>query len=475
MSRSKEDVLLRGDRFGMYACGPTVYNFAHIGNLKTYIVEDILRRTLRLFGYPLKHVMNITDVGHLTDDGDDGEDKMLKSAREQERSVWEVAQYYTDAFFSDCAKLNIQRPDIVCKATDHIQDMIEMVKVLEEKGYAYRAGGNVYYNIDKFQEYGKLARLKLDDQKAGARVAVDNGKKNPSDFALWFTQSKFENQSMIWDSPWGKGYPGWHIECSAMSCKYLGDQFDIHCGGTDHIPVHHTNEIAQSEAANGKSPWVRIWFHSAFLLFNHQKMSKSKGGFLTLSSLVEEGYHPLDYRYFVLGANYRRQLNFSDESMDAAKAARQKLNDRITSLPLWTEELKERADEFFQTSAGMSEDAKSTWDAFLDALADDENTPKALAQLWSVIKTNTIPADEKRILIHLMDRVFGLDLDSITPEDTAAPSDVDQEHIQNLISERNEARKSRNFSRADEIRDQLATEGIELIDGPEGTSWKKNL
>jgi cysteinyl-tRNA synthetase len=470
-SRSKEELVQTGDRIGMYACGPTVYNYAHIGNLKTYVVEDVLRRTLKTLGYGLRHVMNITDVGHLTGDNDEGEDKMVKSAREQGRTVWDVAEHYANAFFSDAEKLNIERPEVVCKATDHIGDMVEMVELLEEKGYAYQAGGNVYFDIARFGDYGKMAKLHLEDQQAGARVDVDDGKKSPYDFALWFTKSKFENQAMIWDSPWGSGYPGWHIECSAMSRKYLGDQFDIHCGGTDHIPVHHTNEIAQSEAASGKSPWVRFWFHSAFLLFNREKMSKSKGGFITLSSLEEMGYDPLDFRYFVLGANYRTQLNFSDDSMDAARTARTKLFERIASLPGWNEELTRRADAAAQDGEGLSAAAAGVYGEFLDALADDLNTPKALAGLWGLLKNRDIDPAEQRILLHLMDRVFGLGFDAIS---AASAGDLDAE-IRDLIEKRNAARSARNFAEADAIRDRLAERGIILIDTPEGTSWKKNL
>jgi cysteinyl-tRNA synthetase len=470
-SRSKEDLVQHGDHIGVYACGPTVYNYAHIGNLKTYIVEDVLRRSLGLMGYKLRHVMNITDVGHLTGDNDEGEDKMLKSAREQGRTVWDIAEHYTQAFFSDSEKLNIQLPDVVCKATDHISDMVNLVETLEEKGYAYQAGGNVYFDINRFEDYGKMAKLHLEDQQAGARVDVDDGKRSPYDFALWFTNSKFENQAMVWDSPWGSGYPGWHIECSAMSRKYLGDQFDIHCGGTDHIPVHHSNEIAQSEAASGKSPWVRFWFHSAFLLFNREKMSKSKGGFITLKSLEEMGYHPLDYRYFVLGANYRTQLNFSDESMDAAQTARGKLGERIAELPPWDERLAARADAVLDGEGNLSESGSAYWNAFLDALADDLNTPRALAEMWGLVKSDAIDKGEKRVLLHLMDQVFALDLDAIVP---ASDGDLEEE-ILALIEQRNSARKNRDFARADEIRDQLAERGIILVDTPEGTSWKKNL
>ena len=267
LSRQKQDLEpIDNGNVGIYTCGPTVYQYAHIGNLRTYIFEDLLVRTLRFFDYEVRHVMNITDVGHLTDDGDQGEDKMLKGAREQHKSVWEIAEHYKDAFFQDLKALNISMPDMQCRATEHIQDMIDLIRRIEAAGYTYQAGGNVYFDVSKTSDYGKLTGQVRDELKAGARIAVDPNKRNPHDFVLWFTQSKFEHQAMLWDSPWGRGYPGWHVECSAMSMKYLGEQFDIHCGGIDHIPVHHTNEIAQSEAATGKKPWVKYWLHGEFLV-----------------------------------------------------------------------------------------------------------------------------------------------------------------------------------------------------------------
>ena len=332
LSRSLEDFQpLHEGKVSFYACGPTVYNYAHIGNLRAYVFEDLLRRTLEYLGYDVRHIMNITDVGHLTGDNDDGEDKMLKQSRESGKTVWDIAGYYTEAFFRDTDRLNIERPSVSCAATDHIEDMINLIKRIEANGYTYAAGGNVYFDTEKFEGYGKLALLDRQEQQAGARVDVDKNKRHPRDFVLWFTQSKFENHIMLWDSPWGKGYPGWHIECSAMSMKYLGDQFDIHCGGIDHIPVHHTNEIAQSEAATGKK-WVNYWLHNEFLLMDSGKMSKSKGGFLTLQSVMDEGFHPLDYRYFLLGAHYRTQLHFSFNNLKAARSARLSLEDKIRGL-----------------------------------------------------------------------------------------------------------------------------------------------
>ncbi|MFP4484790.1 MAG: cysteine--tRNA ligase, partial [Spirochaetaceae bacterium] len=317
-------------KVGVYACGPTVYNFAHIGNLRAYVFEDELRRTLEYLGYEVEHVMNVTDVGHLTDDADEGEDKIIRSAREQGKSVWEIADFFTEAFFNDVDRLNIRRPTVVCRATAHIQQMIDLIKRIEDAGYTYHAGGNVYFDTAKFPNYGELALLER-QQDQESRVEADPNKKHPRDFVLWFTRSKFERQAMVWDSPWGRGYPGWHIECSAMSMHYLGEHFDIHCGGVDHIPVHHTNEIAQSEAATGRK-WVNYWLHNEFLVMDTGKMSKSKGNFVTLSTLEEEGYEPLDYRYFLLGGHYQTQLMFTVDAMNGARNARRRLTERITAL-----------------------------------------------------------------------------------------------------------------------------------------------
>ncbi|MDR2142938.1 MAG: cysteine--tRNA ligase, partial [Treponema sp.] len=317
---------------GFYGCGPTVYNYAHIGNLRAYVTHDILTRTLRAGGISVNHVMNITDVGHLSGDNDSGVDKMVKSAAERGKSVLEIAEFYTEAFFRDLDRMNIIRPNVVCKATEHIADMIGLIRRIEANGYTYSAGGNLYFDISRFPRYGELALLRMDDLNAGARTEVDENKRNPGDFVLWFTKSKFENQALVWDSPWGKGYPGWHIECSAMSIRYLGEQFDIHAGGIDHVPIHHTNEIAQSEAATGKNPWVKYWVHNEFLVLDKGKMSKSSGGFLTLQSLVDSGYDPLDYRCLLLSGHYRSQLQFSFEALDGARNTRRALLDKIRSL-----------------------------------------------------------------------------------------------------------------------------------------------
>jgi cysteinyl-tRNA synthetase len=458
-----------GSTVRMYACGPTVYNFAHIGNFRTYVSEDILRRTILFLGYKLKHVMNITDVGHLSDDGDDGEDKMEIAAQQKKMSVWDIAKMYTEAFYKDSEKLNIQQPDVVSPATEHIQEMIDLVKVLEDKGFTYIADGNVVFDIDKFNSYGKMAGLKLDELQAGARIEVDTEKHNPYDFVLWFTKSKFQNQSMKWDSPWGEGYPGWHLECSAMSQKYLGDQFDIHCGGVDHINVHHTNEIAQTEAATGKSPWVNIWLHTEFLLMDTGKMSKSKGGFITIASLEEQGFQALDFRYFCLGANYRTQLNFSKESMVSAKIARTKLHEKVSSLP---EISIDKQISLSEVQEELSTESQEVLNEFSAALADDLNTSKALGTVWTMLKQQSIPEEEKSQLILLMDQVLGLDLIPGLKEELEIEKS-EQDEIEQLIKERNDARKNKDFAKADTIRDTLTQKGISLIDTPKGTQWKK--
>ena len=459
MDRKVEEfVPIEEGKVGMYCCGPTVYNYAHIGNLRTYIFEDILHRTLEEAGYRVKHVMNITDVGHLTGDGDDGEDKLGKRSRETGKSVWDIAAFYTDAFFADEKALNIKRPNVVCKATDHIQEMIALIKRLEEKGHTYTAGGNVYFSIDTIDDYGKLAGQKQEDKLSGARIAVDGNKRNPQDFVLWFTNSKFGEQAMMWDSPWGRGYPGWHIECSAMSMKYLGETFDIHCGGIDAIPVHHTNEIAQSEAATGHK-WVNYWCHGEFLLNDKGKMSKSSGEFLTLPVLVGHGYNALDYRYFCLGGHYRTQLKFSYEALDHAKSARERLNSMVA-------ELKAKA----KPESIISEKAESYKDSFFAALFNDLRCPEALAVMWKMLKDNSITEGEKLSLLYSMDKVLGLDLDKI---EAKKEEKVGGEEEWKLVEERKQAKAEKNYQRADEIRKELEERGYVVKDTPQGPILQK--
>ncbi|MBN1686313.1 MAG: cysteine--tRNA ligase [Spirochaetales bacterium] len=451
-------VPIEPDAVGMYTCGPTVYDYAHIGNMRTYIFEDILRRTLEYTGYKVRHVMNITDVGHLTGDEDDGEDKMLEGARRKGMSVWEIAAMYTNAFFNDTDRLHILRPHVACRATEHIEDMIDLIRRLEEKGYVYIANGNVFFDTGKFESYGKMALLDKQELRAGARIEVDTTKKHPADFALWFTNSKFEHQTMMWDSPWGRGYPGWHLECSAMSMKYLGEHFDIHCGGVDHIPVHHTNEIAQSEAATGKK-WVNYWLHGEFLLMNQGKMAKSTGNFLTLQGLVDSGYDPEDFRYLCLGAHYRSQLNFSEDSMSSARSSRRNLIERLVRLreagpPAPLEKLNTPAREYL--------------DEFAVAIRDDLNMPKALSVLWNMMKDENLGGGEKLCAAFAMDRVFALDL-----ERAAVRENTLDRSLAALIEKREEARRNRDYALADSLRNELAGHGVILEDTASGTRWRR--
>ncbi|MBN1798635.1 MAG: cysteine--tRNA ligase [Spirochaetales bacterium] len=445
-------------KVGLYTCGPTVYNFAHIGNLKTYIFEDILRRTLEYLKYDVTHVMNVTDVGHLSDDADQGEDRMMIGARKTGKTVWEIADFFTNAFFRDLEHLHIVKPTIICKATEHIQDMIDLIVRIEKNGFTYFKGGNLYFDISKFPDYGKLANLNLADLKAGARIEVDENKKNPHDFVLWFTQSKFEHQAMLWDSPWGRGYPGWHIECSAMSIRYLGETFDIHCGGVDHIQVHHTNEIAQAEAATGKK-WVNYWLHGEFLVTSNAKMSKSLENFITLNSLKERGYDALDYRYFCLGAHYRKQQNFSFEDLDAARTARNNLLDRVARL-------KKQSDN--DSSEPIAGNALRHLESFQENLLNDLNMPKCLSDLWNLLKDEKIEPHLKLRVVLEMDKVFGLNLEAAHLEDV-----VLNDKLMRLLNERDEARINKDYTRADEIRVQLEDEGIIIEDTPDGVRWRR--
>lgn len=446
---------------GLYTCGPTVYNYAHIGNLRTFIFEDILKRVLIHSNYKVKHVMNITDVGHLTDDGDDGDDKMTKKAKESGKSVWEIASFYTDAFINDSNDLNLIKPTVLCKATDHIKEMINLIKRLEAGGHTYISGGNVYFSIDTFPDYGKLANQNLDDLKTAVRedVTVDENKKNSKDFVLWFTNSKFGEQQMMWDSPWGRGYPGWHIECSAMSMKYLGESFDIHCGGIDAIPVHHTNEIAQSEAATNHK-WVNYWVHGEFLLDETGKMSKSKGEFLTLSLLKSKGYDPMDYRFFVLGGHYRSQLRFSFENLDTARKNRLSIVAKI-------QDLLEAGAKKIKLE---SEVALSLANEFDECVNNNMNMPKAVAVLWKTLKSDDINNDEKYTLILYFDEVFGLRFDEVEKPKMEIPSE-----IQELIDARVDAKKQKDFEKADKIRDQITDLGYILKDTPKGPILSKKM
>jgi len=458
MTRNKDEFIpYKEGKVGMYTCGPTVYNYAHIGNLRTYIFEDVLKKSLEYLNYKVKHVMNVTDVGHLQSDGDEGQDKMALGASREHKTVWEIAKFYEDAFFEDCKKLNIKRPTIVCKATNHIQDMIDLIKKLEEKGYTYVSNGNVYFEIDKFEDYTKLAHLSIDELEAGSRIEIDPNKKNPLDFVLWFTNSKFSNQIMQWESPWGKGFPGWHLECSAMSIKYIGEYLDIHCGGVDHIAIHHTNEVAQSEGVLGHK-WVKYWMHGEFLVLDSGKMSKSSGNFLTIARLEEEGYSPLDYRYFCLQSKYRKQLLFSFESLNDARNGYKRLKERIATV----------LNSINQNDATSVDKIKVYKERFSSYISDDLNIANALTVLFDVLKDGELNNKEKAILIEDFDKIFSLDLMTIK----SVTTNVDEDLINKLIIERADARTSKNFARADEIRNEFIAMNIELLDTKEGTTWK---
>ena len=437
----------------MYTCGPTVYHFAHIGNLRSYIMEDILEKYLRYTGYNVKRVMNITDVGHLTSDADTGDDKMVEGAKREHKTVMEIAKFYTDAFFSDCSKLNIKTPDVVEPATNCIDEFIAMVQTLMDKGYAYFAGGNVYFDTSKLDDYYVFGNMNADDLDVGVRedVTEDENKRNKTDFVLWFTKSKFEDQALKWDSPWGVGYPGWHIECSAISIKHNGEYLDIHCGGVDNAFPHHTNEIAQSEAFLGHK-WCPHWFHVLHLNDARGKMSKSKGEFLTVSLLEEKGYDPLVYRLFCLQSHYRKPLTFSYDSLDNAAKAYEKLTKRIASLSSDGEIDEAKAKEL---------DAK-----FREALDNDLNTSLAITALYDTLKADTNDAT-KLYLVKEYDKVLSLGLIS----DKVAEKDLGSE-IEALIAERQEARKNKDWATADRIRDELAARHIKLIDTPDGIKWE---
>lgn len=447
-------------RVSMYTCGPTVYHFAHIGNLRSYIMEDVLEKTLRYAGYDVKRVMNITDVGHLSSDADTGEDKMLSGAKREHKTVMEIAQFYTDAFFSDCAKLNIKRPDVVEPATNCIDAFIHMIEVLLEKGYAYIAGENVYFDTSKLKDYYVFSSQSEKELMVGVRedVSEDENKRNKSDFVLWFTKSKFDNQELKWESPWGLGYPGWHIECSCISMKHLGETMDIHCGGVDNIFPHHTNEIAQSEAYLGHK-WCNYWFHVHHLNDKTGKMSKSKGDFLTVSLLEEKGYHPLVYRMFCLQSHYRKPLEFSYEVLDNMENAYAKLRKAAANLDADTE-LDERAFAEYKNK-------------FLDAIAEDLNTSMALTVVYEVLKAD-ISDKTKLALLNSFDEVLSLDLTAGELQEADAGVDMELEsYILAKIEERKAAKAEKDFARADAIRAELLEQGIVLEDTREGVKWKR--
>lgn len=439
----------------MYTCGPTVYHYAHIGNLRTYIFEDILEKGLEYLGYDVLRVMNITDVGHLTSDADSGEDKMKIASEREHKSVYDIANFYENAFFQDCAKLNIRKPAVVEKASNHIDTYIKMISKMLEDGYAYISNGNVYFDITKANDYYQLSGKNPDELMIGVRDTVeeDEHKKNPGDFVLWFTTSKFGNQDMKWDSPWGVGYPGWHIECSGISGKYLGEYLDIHCGGVDNIFPHHTNEIAQSEAYFGHK-WCNYWVHGEHLNDQSGKMSKSKGDFLTVSLLEKKGYNPLSYRYFCLNSHYRNQLTFSWEALDSAQNAYNKLKYKIKQLDK-TPNLSDKKLDFYQ-------------DKFKEAINNDLNTSSMITILYDVLKDNELSDFTKLYLIDDFDKVLSLNL----IEEEKEMSEELEEMILVKINERNIAKKNKDFTLADKIRDELFEQGVKLIDSRDGTTYE---
>ena len=455
LTRKVEEFIPREEKVvRLYTCGPTVYHYAHVGNIRNYIGNDILEKTLKYLGYDVKRAMNITDVGHLTSDSDSGEDKMEVARKREGKSAYEIAKFYTDAFFEDFKKVNNAVPKIVSPATDNIDMYIKIITKLIEKDYAYISGGNVYFDVSKVEDYYALTNHVEDQMVVGARdgVEFDSNKRNQADFALWFTTSKFENHEMLWDSPWGKGYPGWHIECTGISIKYLGEYLDIHTGGVDNIFPHHTNEIAQSEAYLGHK-WCNYWFHNEHLIDESGKMSKSKGAILRISTLEEKGYNPLSFRYMALASHYRKQLLFSYDALDQAQATLNKLYNRISSIKVEGELQKDLFDKYNNL--------------FIEYISDDLNTANALTVLYDVIKDDELTGKTKIELINKFDEIFSLDLTKKDNIDTDL-----EEFVNSKIAERNEAKKNKDFAKADSIRDELLEKGIKLLDTREGTKFE---
>lgn len=455
LTRKVEEFIPKNDVVKMYTCGPTVYHFAHIGNLRTYIMEDVLEKTLLYNNYKVDRVMNITDVGHLSSDSDTGDDKMVKGAIREHKTVLEIADYYTEAFKKDTLKLNIKWPDTVVKATSCISDYIKFIENLLEKGYAYLSNGNVYFDVTKLDDYYKLTNHQIDEMVVGARenVSEDNSKHNQADFVLWFTKSKFADQELKWESPWGLGYPGWHIECSVISLKYLGEYLDIHCGGVDNIFPHHTNEIAQSESFLGHK-WCNYWFHSEHLNDKNGKMSKSNGEFLTLSLLENKGYNPLAYRLMCLQSHYKKQLVFTYEALDIAQNTYNKLKNKINKL---------------ENDHIINDDEFNKYNnLFKNAINDNLNTSYAMTILFDVLKDN-INSGTKLKLIENFDKVLGLDL---LKKETKEISNELEQYILNKIEERNKAKRNKDFVLADSIRNELLEQGITLKDTREGTIYE---
>ena len=442
----------------MYSCGPTVYAPQHIGNLRPYVFADLLKRTLLALGNEVKHVINITDVGHLTDDADSGEDKMEVAARKSGERAEDIAARYTQAWADDVERMGCLPPDVLCRATEHIPEQIELGERLERGGYTYRLPDGIYFDTARFERYADFARLDLAAQEEGARIGEVEGKRNPADFAIWKFAEEGVRRQQEWDSPWGRGFPGWHLECSAMSTRYLGEQFDLHTGGEDHISVHHTNEIAQSECGYGKSPWVRYWMHNAFIDLSGEKMSKSKGHVLVLQDLVDQGIHPRGYRMFLLQAVYRMPQNFKLEAIRAAETSWRRLGAAFESV----------ADSDASTEDPAAQQPHR--DAFLAAMCDDLNAPQALAVVWEVVRSRELSDADRRSLLSTFDEGLGLGLAEAVPAEGPAESDP---RIDGLLARRQLARADKDFATADRIRDELAAEGIEIVDTPDGPRWRR--
>src|SRR5262245_31263251 len=449
----------------MDSCGPTVYADKHIGNMRTYVFADTLKRVLTWKGYRVRHVMNITDVGHLTSDADEGDDKLELAARREQKNAWAIAERYTGEFKTDLERLRIIEPDIWCKATDHVQQMIRFAQVLDAGGWCYQLPSGLYFDTGGAPGYGSLARIDLAGQQAGARVDLVEGKRHPADFAVWRTTARGENRQMEWDSPWGRGAPGWHLECSVMSMLYLGDHFDIHTGGVDHIPIHHTNEIAQSEAYLGDGkPWVRWWLHGEFINLRGAKISKSTGGGVLVRDLIDRGYHPLAYRYLLLQSHYRSQAEFSWAAMDGAQAGLRRLLDRYGGAP--------RAEAGQQLSAAGAEHLS----AFDRAVSEDMNTPKAVAVVAAASRDDRLSRSDLAGLAHCFDQVLGIGLADLGPADLdlkRSDATISEEEVDALVARRNAARTARDFATSDQIRDQLAEVGVAVEDHPDSDStWR---
>jgi len=442
LARQKEEFKPLKKKVGLYTCGPTVYDYAHIGNLKTYIFEDILRRTLEYNGYKVEQIMNITDVGHLTSDADEGEDKLEKGAKREGKTVWQIADFYAQVFKENLQALNIKEPAKYCKATDYIKEQIKLVKKLEKKGLTYQTSDGLYFDTSKYPDYARLAKLNMAGQKEGARVEINKEKRNPTDFSLWKFSPKDRQRQMEWPSPWGKGFPGWHLECSAISLKELGKEFDLHCGGIDHVPIHHTNERAQNWGFTGKES-VKFWLHGEFLIMGQDKMAKSAGNFITLQTLIDKGFDPLAFRYFVLQAHYRSKLNFTWEALEAAQRGYDNLIAEIKRLD--------------KPDHNCPEAVRN----FSEAVNDDLNTSQALAILQDVLKSNC-PSSAKRAMVMEFDKIFGLDLNRF-----AEKTELSDE-VKELIELRQQARQAQDYHKADQLRQELLKKGVKIRDLTDG-------